>query len=269
MVSTPSPYLGVDLQATGDNVNTWGVRLNNNVFKLLEDAVCKATRVAIVSTSTILTSAPYVTNQVRSIALVFTGTLTANSEVIVPAVDKPWMVRNETTGNFTLTIKTGAGAGVALSKDCWIPVFADSFPGNVVDWRTIKWGYQRLQEIQDADANSPHDAMNRQTTLSIPVNSFAGATGDLNMGGFRITNLGVGNAGSTDAVNAQQLDAAIANAVTPVSDPGTVRVTATDLVPSYLAEAFEPAADVVTVAGDQRVIPILSGNSLYLWSTCV
>lgn len=269
MAQNPSPLLGLALQVPGTNINTWGTILNNQVFDASEQKMASLLRVAIASATTTLTTTNYLPNQVRRYALVFTGALTANSEVIVPASDNPWYVRNETTGNFTLTIKTGGGTGVALSKDCWIKVAADGTTGNVVDLRPTKWGYQRLQEIQDADANSPHDAMNRQTTLAIPVNDFAGATGNLDMGGNKIINLAAGDPASTDAINAQQLDAAIAAALTPVSNPGTVRVTSTDLVPSFLAEAFEPTATVVTVSGDERAIPITAGNSVFSWANFV
>lgn len=269
MAQNPSPLLGLALQVPGTNINTWGTILNNQVFESSEQKMASIIRVPITGVTTPLTATNYTPNQVRRYAHVFTGALTANSEVIVPASDNPWYVRNETTGNFTLTIKTGGGTGVALSKDCWIKVAADGTTGNVVDLRPTKWGYQRLQEIQDADANSPHDAMNRQTTLAIPVNDFAGATGNLDMGGNKIINLAAGDPASTDAINAQQLDAAIAAALTPVTNPATVKASATDTTAGFLAVKFDTPAQVTGAGGDEKIIPILSGNSLYLWSTCI
>lgn len=47
--------------------------------------------------------------------LVFTGALTGNIAVIVPAVAKSWIVSNQTTGAFSLTVKTAAGTGVAVA----------------------------------------------------------------------------------------------------------------------------------------------------------
>lgn len=46
----------------------------------------------------------------------FTGTLTGNINVIVPAASHRWVVRNRTTGNFTLTVKTQNGAGVLIKQ---------------------------------------------------------------------------------------------------------------------------------------------------------
>lgn len=49
--------------------------------------------------------------------LVFTGELTASISVIVPtAPTRPWVVFNNTTGAFTLTVKTASGTGVAVPQ---------------------------------------------------------------------------------------------------------------------------------------------------------
>lgn len=46
----------------------------------------------------------------------FTGTLTANINVIVPATSKRWVVRNSTSGTYTLTVKTASGTGKAITQ---------------------------------------------------------------------------------------------------------------------------------------------------------
>ena len=49
--------------------------------------------------------------------LVFTGALTASISVIVPtAPTRPWVVFNNTTGAFTLTVKTASGTGVLVPQ---------------------------------------------------------------------------------------------------------------------------------------------------------
>ncbi|WP_191058393.1 hypothetical protein [Geminicoccus harenae] len=47
---------------------------------------------------------------------VFTGVLTGNIAVIVPAEQKSWIVSNRTSGAFSLTIKTAAGNGVVVAQ---------------------------------------------------------------------------------------------------------------------------------------------------------
>ena len=48
-------------------------------------------------------------------AMDFTGAITANINVIVTTTPKPLIARNSTTGAFTLTVKTSAGTGVAIT----------------------------------------------------------------------------------------------------------------------------------------------------------
>jgi len=52
----------------------------------------------------------------RRDVLKFTGVLTANINVIVDETPWSWIVHNATSGNFTLTLKTAAGAGVAVPQ---------------------------------------------------------------------------------------------------------------------------------------------------------
>ena len=46
----------------------------------------------------------------------FSGALTGNISVIVPGTTGKWAVENNTTGAFTLTVKTAAGTGVAITQ---------------------------------------------------------------------------------------------------------------------------------------------------------
>jgi len=57
--------------------------------------------------------------------LVFTGALTANIAVIVPALSKTLIVENLTSGAFTLTVKTAAGTGIAITQGKTQEVFCD------------------------------------------------------------------------------------------------------------------------------------------------
>ena len=46
----------------------------------------------------------------------FTGTLAVNVEVVVPSETKIYFLANRTSGAFSLTIKTAAGAGVVVGQ---------------------------------------------------------------------------------------------------------------------------------------------------------
>lgn len=57
--------------------------------------------------------------------VVITGTLSANLNLIFPALAQNWTVINATTGNFTITAKTAAGTGNAISQGAATPIVGD------------------------------------------------------------------------------------------------------------------------------------------------
>lgn len=58
--------------------------------------------------------------------LEFAGTLTANINIIIPSTPtRSWIVRNKTTGNFTLTAKTATGSGTALTQNSVTVIYSD------------------------------------------------------------------------------------------------------------------------------------------------
>ncbi len=70
-----------------------------------------AQSVAVAATNITLTDA-----QVNCRILRFTGTLTANVVVTLPAYQQEWVMSNETTGAFTLQVKTAAGSPITLTQ---------------------------------------------------------------------------------------------------------------------------------------------------------
>jgi hypothetical protein len=55
----------------------------------------------------------------------FYGTLTGNINVIVPADSHTWVVTNDTTGSYSLTLKTPSGTGVVITQGTSALVFCD------------------------------------------------------------------------------------------------------------------------------------------------
>jgi len=102
----PSSYTGRDRfekQFVGENINTWGDRLNNN-FDLIDVALDGLT--AKVLTGPVnLTSANGAADEARARILRFTGT--GAFTVTIPSVEKQYFVWNDASGAITVT--TGAG----------------------------------------------------------------------------------------------------------------------------------------------------------------
>lgn len=55
-------------------------------------------------------------DETRAKILEFTGVLTGNINVIVALITQSWIVKNGTTGAFTLTVKTSGGTGIVVAK---------------------------------------------------------------------------------------------------------------------------------------------------------
>lgn len=115
MASTPSPLLKLELQASGEHPDTWGDNLNASVV-LIEQAIAGRAAIATTGGTTTLTDTQYASNQDRCAALDFSGVLVSNAAIEVPARTKSWIVRNQCTGAFTLTVKTSAGTGVVVAQ---------------------------------------------------------------------------------------------------------------------------------------------------------
>lgn len=115
MPSSPTARNRLEKQAVGENVNTWGDKLNQRGLDLIDEAMDGVESIAVASTAVTLTSSNYASDQARNRALMLTGALTGNTTVTVPGVEKVYLVDDQTTrGGFTLTLKTSGGAGYAL-----------------------------------------------------------------------------------------------------------------------------------------------------------
>jgi hypothetical protein len=58
--------------------------------------------------------------------ILVTGTLTSNATVVLPlSAGSRWIIANNTTGSFTLTVKGATGAGVAITQASALMVFTD------------------------------------------------------------------------------------------------------------------------------------------------
>lgn len=63
--------------------------------------------------------------ELNRVAYSFTGTLTGNRNVIVPATVQQYWVSNATTGAYTLTVKTASGTGVTVTQGARSILYSD------------------------------------------------------------------------------------------------------------------------------------------------
>ena len=116
-------YLGIELMATGENAGTWGTKTNTNLNIIqqaasgyhAQDISGGAQTTALLITDGDDTTTG-LTNAARNLIINLTGTITGNQIVTVPdSVEKSYIVRNGTTGSFTVQFKTASGTGFTFA----------------------------------------------------------------------------------------------------------------------------------------------------------
>lgn len=125
MASTYSDRLRIELIGTGEQSGTWGVTTNTNLGTLLEESVAGVAQISLPDADYTLTTANGATDEARQAVLLFTGTLSAARNVICPTKEKVYVVKNSTTGGYSVTLKTSAGSGITVANGNTAFVFCD------------------------------------------------------------------------------------------------------------------------------------------------
>jgi hypothetical protein len=114
MASTWS-NLKFELIGTGDQSGTWGATTNDNIGLAIEQAIGGKADVTMSSTSETLSLTDTTALQnARALYLNLTGTPGGAATLNVPAVQKAYIVYNNTTGGFAVTVKVSGQTGVSV-----------------------------------------------------------------------------------------------------------------------------------------------------------
>jgi hypothetical protein len=126
MSSTYSTDLRLELIGNGEQAGTWGNTTNNNLGTLIEQAIAGVGTVSLTGlTSYTLTALNGASDQARNATLQFTGSLTANCTVIAPAVQKVYIVSNQTTGGYSVNLQTPSGNAYPISSGVTNLIYCD------------------------------------------------------------------------------------------------------------------------------------------------
>ena len=120
MASTYTPNLKIELIATGEQVNEWGTTTNSNLENGLEQAIVGRGVVEYTSDAnkTITLTESNSSQDARNLFLyvdtdAFT-TLTVTRDLIVPTIEKTYVVHNDTAGSQSIRVKTSGGTGITI-----------------------------------------------------------------------------------------------------------------------------------------------------------
>jgi hypothetical protein len=115
--------LKIQLMATGENNNTWGTITNLNLGTAIEEAIVGSSDVSFASGNVTLTLTDTPNTQTaRNLRLNLSGA-TAARELVVPAIEKFYIINN---GNaYAITVKTSAGTGIVVPAGKTSIVYVD------------------------------------------------------------------------------------------------------------------------------------------------
>jgi hypothetical protein len=118
MPSSYSTNLKIELQATGENSGTWGTITNTNLGTALEQAIIGYGNPNYLSDANLTLTYTDTNSAQTARALVLNVTsalsLTGTRELVVPTIQKQYIVQNNTTGGQSITVKTSAGTGITV-----------------------------------------------------------------------------------------------------------------------------------------------------------
>jgi hypothetical protein len=114
MPTTYSPNLRIELIGTGEQANVWGNTTNRNLGTLIEDAIAGQANIVMADSDYTLSVVDGFLDEARQMILNVTGTNSQVRNIICPSVSKVYIVKNATTGGFSITVKTSTGAGVTV-----------------------------------------------------------------------------------------------------------------------------------------------------------
>ena len=224
MPSTYSTNLKLELIGTGDQSGTWGNTTNTNLGTLIEEAICGVGTVVIPNADTTITIADGASSEARKIVLTVTGTLTAARNLIVPTINKVYIVHNNTAGGYAVTVKTSAGSGVAVPSGQKRLLYVNST--NVVEG---------INSTGDLNVNGNISATGAATiTGSLSYNGFTPPTSSTGSGAMvlsaspTLTTPNLGTPSSVTLTNATglPLTSAVIGSL-PILNGGTGQTTAT------------------------------------------
>jgi len=121
MASTWSS-LKIQLMGAGDEGGTWGTVTNANLGTVIEEAITGSSNVTFASADVTLTLTDTTASQTaRNLRLNLTGTSGGARNLIVPAIEKVYIVNNGVAD--TVTVKNSTGSGIAVPSGKTMYVF--------------------------------------------------------------------------------------------------------------------------------------------------
>lgn len=129
MSFTYTSNLKLALPVTGTESGTWGDAVNNQITTLVDQSISGTVSLTSMTNAdyTLTNGNGNAANEARYMALLVPSslTLTAARNIIVPSTSKTYIVKNVTTGGFSVTVKTSAGTGIEVPNGSEMLLYCD------------------------------------------------------------------------------------------------------------------------------------------------
>lgn len=125
MASTYSPSLKLELIGNGDQSGVWGTTTNNNLGTLIEQAITGVQTITMANANYVLSNYNGVSDEARNAVLVVQGTNSAIRQIICPLVNKLYVVSNQTTGGYAITVGGSSGTAATIPNGITAQVYCD------------------------------------------------------------------------------------------------------------------------------------------------
>ena len=122
MASTYSTTLRIELIGNGDQSGTWGDTTNSNLGDLIEAAITNVVDITFADANYTLSANNGLPDEARNAVLNLIGTNTAQRNLVAPAVEKTYVIKNGTGANVAIT---AGGANVVIENGATQHVYCD------------------------------------------------------------------------------------------------------------------------------------------------
>jgi len=169
MADTFTALLRLVLQETGGNQNVWGDINNSSAIDLIEDAIAGREDVDVTLSDQTLMPANGADDPARAAMLICSGNPGTDRNVIVPSTSKIYVVTNETSPAFNVTIKTALGSGVVVSGGTRALVIVDSTADDVFQVSNPPQATEDVQGIAELATQAEVDAGTDDERIVTPL----------------------------------------------------------------------------------------------------
>jgi hypothetical protein len=243
MASSYSTSLKIQLIGNGEQSGVWGNSSNTN-WNLIEQAVAGVQTITMSNSNYTLSNLNGVSDEARNMVLVISGTNSAIYQVIAPLAPKFYVVSNQTSGGYAVTIGGGTGSVVSIPNGTVGQVYCDGT--NFYSAQTGSAGNFYVNGTLTASGIADTGAL---STGTLAVSSTSAFTGNETHAGT-VTFNGTTNHTSTTTVP------------TVATGDSSTNAASTALVANKIAAITTvPNAQAVTNSGGWSVTP--SGTKLY------